>query len=322
MSQHSIEDTFMIPGMGAQPVPPQKYVAANDNVVQPNEKLRRMLSGQLTDAEKEEIDEALSGASGWLARGVFMEHSCPDELISVASGGYAKPSDCRPILSSEYIYEQRQPKVGEVCASNGELCIFDGIDFAPIAATPPTETNRGPYVATASGRKFYPLDPRPDETHIEDIAHGLSMLCRYNGAVKRFYSVAEHSVMIARSLRQYGPVIQLCGLLHDSPEALSGFGDICAPMKGEIPAISDIEKDIYVRAVSVRFGLPPFIPPEVHEADMRIRSNEVQNMAPMEWHAAYNNPLGVTLQYWTPDQAEDEFLAEYVRLERLVRGVV
>jgi hypothetical protein len=53
---------------------------------------------------------------------------------------------------------------------------------------------RGDWMQTYSGRRFYPLDPRAEELADLDIAHALSLLCRYGGHVERFYSVAEHCV--------------------------------------------------------------------------------------------------------------------------------
>ncbi len=56
---------------------------------------------------------------------------------------------------------------------------------------------RGDWMQTATGRQFWPMDPRPHEVFIEDIAHALSMICRFGGHCRRFYSVAEHSVLIS-----------------------------------------------------------------------------------------------------------------------------
>ena len=60
------------------------------------------------------------------------------------------------------------------------------------------EPRVGDWIATFTGRQAYPMDLRPSEITIEDIAHSLSMQCRYTGHCLRFYSVAEHSVLMAR----------------------------------------------------------------------------------------------------------------------------
>lgn len=178
------------------------------------------------------------------------------------------------------------------------------------------ETARGPFIQVWPNRQFFPFDPQPQDVHIESIAHGLSNICRYSGAVERTYSVAEHSVHTARWLRfSYGVTTALCALLHDSPEALSGFGDVGRPVKYKVPFISETEDNIYRLAVAPRFGLPLDLPKEVHEADTRIIADEVAaNLAPMAWHARYDDPLGVSIRCWYPAQAEEEFLATFEAL--------
>lgn len=190
----------------------------------------------------------------------------------------------------------------------------DNGQYIGLTRNEPVEPPRvGDFIQIWPDRKFYPFDPRPEDLTIEAIAHGLSNICRYSGAVERNYSVAEHSVLIARSLAAtHAPDVALAGLLHDAPEALSGFGDVGRPVKSRAPIIGETEDNIYRLAVAPKFGLPPTIPDVVHEADTRITGDEVSaNLAPMEWHAKYNNPLGVKLRYWSPEKAEIEFLATF-----------
>ncbi len=186
----------------------------------------------------------------------------------------------------------------------------------------PAEPPRvGDFIQIWPDRKFYPFDPRPEDLTIEAIAHGLANICRYSGAVEENYSVAEHSVLIARWLViRYGADVALAGLLHDAPEALSGFGDVGRPVKGSAPIIGQTEDKIYRLAVAPKFGLPATIPDVVHEADTRITADEVTaNLAPMEWHAKYNKPLGVHIRLWSPHKARQEFLATF---EALMAGRV
>lgn len=86
---------------------------------------------------------------------------------------------------------------------------------------------------THSGIAFWPLDPRPDEIEIADIAHALSMICRFNGHCRRFYSVAEHSCRVAEFVRDRQRPCQRevfrQALLHDAAEAY--FGDVVRPIK-------------------------------------------------------------------------------------------
>lgn len=84
---------------------------------------------------------------------------------------------------------------------------------------------------TFSGRKFWPMDPRPEEIRLADIAHALANICRFNGHTKTFYSVAQHSVLAADyAIDQFlnTELARYC-LLHDSAEAY--LGDVIRPIK-------------------------------------------------------------------------------------------
>jgi len=87
---------------------------------------------------------------------------------------------------------------------------------------------RGEWIQTYSGTKFYPLDPRPEDVSIVDIAHALSNVCRYSGHCAHFYSVAQHSVLVSANVP---PEDALAGLLHDASEAY--IADVCRPLKRE-----------------------------------------------------------------------------------------
>src|ERR1700683_336889 len=101
--------------------------------------------------------------------------------------------------------------------------------------------DRGAWIVTFSGRRFYVLDPRPSDVRIEDIAHSLSLQCRFNGHVKNFYSVAQHSVLVSE---RCDPADALYGLLHDASEAY--IGDMSAPLKhtDEMTAFRDAERHV------------------------------------------------------------------------------
>jgi hypothetical protein len=182
---------------------------------------------------------------------------------------------------------------------------------------------RGDWTQTFSGRRFWPLDPRPDDVAIEDIAHALSLLCRYGGHCLRFYAVAEHSVLLARWYLEHGDgsawerrILALWLLLHDGSEAY--LSDMVRPLKRHMPEYRQAEADVQC-AVYVRFGLIPFTEPaEVKALDNRILMDErAQVMRPTgdQWHfGGATEPLGVTLQFWSPEQAEREFLATFAAL--------
>ncbi|TPM67437.1 hypothetical protein [Mesorhizobium sp. B2-2-1] len=179
--------------------------------------------------------------------------------------------------------------------------------------------DRGPYVQAFTGR-FYPFDPSPADVRIEDIAHGLAHSARYNGAGKRYYSTAEHSVLIANWIWWHASAVEaLCGLLHDAPEPLSGFGDVLRPVKDRAPIIKQTEDCIWRRAVAPAFGLPQELPAVVHEADSRIIADEMAaNMSDVD--PSYRDPLGIELRFWSPEEAERNFLETFRALENM--GVV
>lgn len=111
------------------------------------------------------------------------------------------------------------------------------------------------WIETYTGKKFFPLDPRPDDVCIEDIAHSLAMQCRFNGHCKTFYSVAEHSVLVSKMLSTtgYGRTTQLYGLLHDAAEAY--ICDLPRPLKNLIGSYRPVEKKIQ-STVWEAFNLP------------------------------------------------------------------
>jgi len=92
-----------------------------------------------------------------------------------------------------------------------------------------TSPRRGDWMTTATGRKVWPLDLRPDEVDLEDIAIALSNLCRFGGRCRQFYSVAQHSLWVADQVKELRPELELCALLHDAAEAY--VGDVVSPIK-------------------------------------------------------------------------------------------
>lgn len=133
-------------------------------------------------------------------------------------------------------------------------------------------TRHGDWITTYSGGKFWPLDPQPEDVLLEDVAHALSLLCRFTGHVARFYSVAEHSVLVSRLVPRR---LALAGLLHDAAEAY--VADVSSPVKHseEFAAYRTIEQRIQA-AVYRRFGVPEEMNPEVHRVDGMLCSTEAR----------------------------------------------
>lgn len=82
-----------------------------------------------------------------------------------------------------------------------------------------------------TGSQVDPMNVDPSQVHLQDVAHHLSMLCRFSGGARTFYSVAEHSVLVSRILRhrKASTAEQMLGLLHDAPEYV--LQDINTPLK-------------------------------------------------------------------------------------------
>lgn len=117
------------------------------------------------------------------------------------------------------------------------------------------------WIQTHSGKRFDLLEPTPEMVNIHDIAHALSNLCRFNGHVRQFYSVAQHSVLVSNLV---GDEYALCALLHDATEAY--VGDVTRPLKQLLPSYSDIEQRVWI-AVADKFRLPHDLPMCVKHAD-------------------------------------------------------
>jgi len=120
-----------------------------------------------------------------------------------------------------------------------------------------------------SGRRLDLLDPTPVDIEIEDIAHGLGFVARWNGqTLGDFpYSVAEHSLLVERIHARLAPRApakwRLAALLHDAPEYV--IGDMISPVKSAIgPDYADLEKRL-AAAIHLRFGLPILLPVRVRQ---------------------------------------------------------
>jgi 5'-deoxynucleotidase YfbR-like HD superfamily hydrolase len=118
-----------------------------------------------------------------------------------------------------------------------------------------------------SGRRLDLLDPSPLDVEIEDIAHGLARVARWNGQTKgaHIFSVAQHTLLVEAIARARIPRLdrtrRLAIILHDAPEYV--IGDMISPFKAVIgDSYKAVEKRL-LAAIHLRFGLPPALPPEV-----------------------------------------------------------
>lgn len=174
-----------------------------------------------------------------------------------------------------------------------------------------------------TGTRFYTFDPRPADVRIDDIAHSLSLQCRYNGNCKRFYSVAEHSCLLADYVEHTPPWPRtgvpndtnfaarardaLTALMHDAAEAY--IGDLIRPVKHRMPEFKQLES-LIEHCVFPVYGLDPVLPPWMKDLDSRILCDErrqVMLTQTNEWSTDQLKPLGVRIQFWPPARAEFEF---------------
>jgi hypothetical protein len=100
------------------------------------------------------------------------------------------------------------------------------------------------HITTFTGEFFHPLEPEIEKIKVEDIAHALSLMCRANGHIHSFFSVAQHSIncCVEAEAREYSKRIQLACLLHDASEAY--ISDITRPVKKELPRYLEIEDNL------------------------------------------------------------------------------
>jgi 5'-deoxynucleotidase YfbR-like HD superfamily hydrolase len=115
-----------------------------------------------------------------------------------------------------------------------------------------------------SGRRLDLLDPTPMDVEIEDIAHGLAFVARWNGQTHGdfAYSVAEHSLLVEQIFAVMNPKVavkwRLAALLHDAPEYV--IGDMISPVKAAVGPGYEALDDRLMAAIHIRFGLPAQVP--------------------------------------------------------------
>ena len=177
---------------------------------------------------------------------------------------------------------------------------------------------KGPIIMLASGKSFDFLDPHGSDFDIDDIAHGLANVCRYTGQCRAFYSVAEHSILVADTAEGFAYE----ALLHDAAEAF--IGDITRPFKQLLPDYRRIEAAVE-DAIIERFEMDRRFREVVKRADLRVLAAEQnQVMAPgcADWAIeAGIDPAPVRVKCLEPGKAKHAFLSRFekYRTERPAR---
>lgn len=174
------------------------------------------------------------------------------------------------------------------------------------------------WIQTYSHRRFDLLNPRIEDVHIEDIAHALSHLCRFNGHTLAFYSVAQHSVLVAQICEEREPGTGLAGLMHDAAEAY--IGDVTRPLKQLLSAEFDLLVQIEARVAQViaqAFGMSWPFPAIVHQADEILLATEVRDLLPggprdpENWICRWPAPHPMRIEAWSPWLAKSRFLRAF-----------
>lgn len=167
-------------------------------------------------------------------------------------------------------------------------------------------------IITHTGKWFNVLDPDPNEVDIEDIAHALALQCRFTGHTNEFYSVAQHSVLVANHCpSEYG----IYGLLHDGSEAY--LSDIARPIKKH-PAFGPFylaAEEKVQEAIYTHFGLDPInVPKCVKEADDVLLRTEARDLMPKSFPVYEGDTLVEDIIPWTPARSKREFIVKFMEL--------
>jgi 5'-deoxynucleotidase YfbR-like HD superfamily hydrolase len=181
-----------------------------------------------------------------------------------------------------------------------------------------------------SGRRLDLLDPTPVDIEIQDIAHGLAFVARWNGQTKGDwpYSVAEHSLLVedifTRSLKRPDPRWQMAALLHDAPEYV--IGDMISPVKAAVgPDYGALDARLSA-AIHIRFGLPATLPVvvkrQIKAADKVsawLEATRIAGFAEVEANRFFGKPAanildGLELRLSPPAETRARFLARHAEL--------
>lgn len=177
------------------------------------------------------------------------------------------------------------------------------------------------WITTYTGKKFYHLNPQPEQVNIEDIAHALSMLCRWTGHTRFHYSVAQHSWYCSQLVT---PEFALSALLHDSSEAY--LGDMNRPLKHYTEAgraYHEVEEKVEA-VIFKKFGVPFPLPEVVKVIDTQMLYAEKAQIINAATTLDYeHNKWGrdetkapIRIEKWTPRRAEKMFLRRFEELTK------
>ncbi|MDQ2065206.1 HD family hydrolase [Xinfangfangia sp. CPCC 101601] len=181
-----------------------------------------------------------------------------------------------------------------------------------------------------SGRRLDLLDPAPLDIEVEDIAHGLAFVARWNGQTQGdwAYSVAEHSLLVEEIFTRSNPGIaarwQLAALLHDAPEYV--IGDMISPVKSAIGGSYAALDERLTAAVHLRFGLPAILPTAIKQqikaADRTsawLEAVQIAGFSQTEANKLFGRQAnivlrGLEIKLRPPAQVREDFVARHATL--------
>lgn len=171
-----------------------------------------------------------------------------------------------------------------------------------------------PEILTISGRYFNFETPLRSEFDINDIAHALSHICRFNGHSISHYSVAQHSVLCSYEVpEEYA----LDALLHDAAEAF--VGDITRPLKEMLGATFYLAESKVQSAITAMFGARLAMPKCVKDADLVLLRTEERDVMPPHdpWpFPDHIQPLKKRIKPWSAKNAKTIFLKRFEELTK------
>jgi len=181
-----------------------------------------------------------------------------------------------------------------------------------------------------SGRRLDLLDPTPLDIEIEDIAHGLAFVARWNGQTMGdyAYSVAEHSLLVEALFARIAPSApvkwRMAALLHDAPEYV--IGDMISPVKAAVGPDYGLLDDRLTAAIHLRFGLPAVIPVktkrQIKKADKIsawMEATQIAGFSKTEADKLFGKPdasvvADLTITLRPPVEARNAFTARHAEL--------
>ncbi len=248
-----------------------------------------------------------------------------DRLASAASAGAPDPANQAATPD-----QARAAAQGAVPAAAGP----EPSALQSTAKRRPAEKAPRAWQRMLSGRRLDLLDPSPLDVEIEDIAHGLSRVARWNGqtAGDWAFSVAQHSLVVEEIFRRLRPAAERAAcraaLLHDAPEYV--VGDLITPFKASVGGGYKALEQRLLTAVHLRFGLPATLPKalnaDIKRADRAaayLEATQLAGFGEAEAKRIFGRPRGyedlgldrVRLEPWPPSEAKSRFLARFAKLD-------